>query len=259
MNERSERTVKDSTQGSAADEGGRAPHVLAIGAHAGDLDLTAGAVLAQHVLRGDRATLLHLTLGERGHPRMSVPDYAKQKREEAETFAERIGAGVRFLDHEDGLLPEDDEVKMRVGDLIRELRPDVILTHWSASIHKDHARTHRIVEDARFYGGLKTLEREHPAYWASELYYADNWEDAEGYAPDVFVELGEEAYEIWSQAITGYAYARGETYGFPYVDYYRALTIVRGAPAGFDRAQAFAAPKGSRNLRTKYFGKAAPR
>ncbi|MGW0805039.1 PIG-L deacetylase family protein [Nonomuraea sp. NPDC002799] len=234
-------------------------HVLAIGAHAGDLDLTAGAVLAQHVLAGDRATLLHLTLGERGHPRMSLADYAAQKRAEAETFAAAIGAGVRFLDYEDGLLPEDEEVKLRVGDLIRELRPDVILTHWSASIHKDHARTHRIVEDARFYGGLKTLERELPAYWASELYYADNWEDAAGFTPDVFVELSEEAYELWSQAITGYAYARGETYGFPYVEYYRALTIVRGAPAGFGRAQAFAAPKGSRDLRTKYFGKATPR
>ncbi|MEQ4720112.1 PIG-L family deacetylase [Nonomuraea sp. B19D2] len=234
-------------------------HVLAIGAHAGDLDLTAGAVLAQHVLRGDKATLLHLTLGERGHPRMPVADYARQKREEAEIFAGKIGAGVRFLDYEDGQLPEGEEVKMRVGDLIRELRPDVILTHWSASIHKDHARTHRIVEDARFYGGLKTLERELPACWAGELYYADNWEDAEGFVPDVFVELTEEAYELWSQAITGYAYARGETYGFPYVDYYRALTIVRGAPAGFGRAQAFTAPKGSRDLRTKYFGKATPR
>lgn len=233
-------------------------HVLAIGAHAGDMDLTAGAVLAQHAARGDRATLLHLTLGERGHPRLAVQDYAKQKRQEAETFAHRIGADVRFLDYEDGLLPDDEDVKLRVGDLIRELRPDVILTHWSASIHKDHARTHRIVEDARFYGGLKTLERDLPAHWANELYYADNWEDAEDFTPDVFVDLDDEAYETWSEAITGYAYARGETYGFPYVDYYRALTVVRGAPAGFRRAQAFAAPRGSRDLRVKHFGKAAP-
>ncbi|GAA4221072.1 LmbE family N-acetylglucosaminyl deacetylase [Streptosporangium album] len=230
-------------------------HVLAIGAHAGDMDLTAGAVLAQHVQAGDQATLLHLTLGERGHPRIPVAEYAEQKRDEAEGFAAAIGAGVRFLDYEDGLLPEDEDVKMRVGDLIRELRPDVILTHWSESIHKDHARTHRIVLDARFYGGLRTLERELPAYWAGELYYADNWEDAEGYRPDVSVELTEEAYEVWSRAITGYAFARGETYGFPYVDYYRALTIVRGAPAGVRRAQAFAAPKGSRDLRTRFFGK----
>ncbi len=27
-------------------------HILAIGGHAGDMDLTAGAVLAQHILRG---------------------------------------------------------------------------------------------------------------------------------------------------------------------------------------------------------------
>lgn len=99
-------------------------HLLAIGAHAGDMDLTAGAVLAQHVLEGHRATLLHLTLGERGHPRLPVPEYAKQKRDEAEAFAQAIGAEARFLDYEDGLLPEDEDVKMRVGDLIRELRPD---------------------------------------------------------------------------------------------------------------------------------------
>ncbi|MFD1931009.1 PIG-L deacetylase family protein [Nonomuraea mangrovi] len=232
-------------------EASRAIHVLAIGAHAGDMDLTAGAVLAQHVLEGHRATLLHLTLGERGHPRLPVPEYAKQKHDEAEAFARAIGAEARFLDYEDGLLPDDEDVKMRVGDLIRELRPDVVLTHWSRSIHKDHARTHRIVEDARFYGGLKTLERERPAHWAGQLFYADNWEDAEGYRPDVFFELTDEAYQVWSEAITGYAFARGETYGFPYVDYYRALTTVRGAPAGFRRAQAFAAPVGSRDLRVR--------
>ncbi|WP_327090562.1 PIG-L family deacetylase [Nonomuraea sp. NBC_01738] len=226
-------------------------HVLAIGAHAGDMDLTAGAVLAQHVLAGDTATLLHLTLGERGHPRLPVPDYARQKRAEAEAFAAAIGAGVRFLDYEDGLLPDDEAARFLVGDLIRELKPDTVITHWSRSIHKDHARTHRIVEDARFYGGLKTLERDLPAHWAGQLLYADNWEDADGYHPDVFVELTDEAYELWSAAITGYAFARGETYGFPYVDYYRALTIVRGAPAGFRRAQAFAAPTGSRDLRVR--------
>ncbi|MFE3450404.1 PIG-L deacetylase family protein [Nonomuraea sp. NPDC059194] len=249
MNERSEGTSEHSRLNFTADEGGRG--ILAIGAHAGDMDLTAGAVLAQHVLEGHRATLLHLTLGERGHPRLPVADYAKQKHDEALAFAQAIGAEARFLDYEDGLLPEDEDVKLRVGDLIRELRPDVILTHWSRSIHKDHARTHRIVEDARFYGGLKTLERERLAHWAGQLFYADNWEDAEGYRPDVFVELTDEAYQVWSEAITGYAFARGETYGFPYVDYYRALTVVRGAPAGFGRAQAFAAPVGSRDLRVR--------
>lgn len=234
-------------------------HLLAIGAHAGDLDLTAGAVLAQHVQAGDRATLLHLTPGERGHPTVPPAAYAVQKREEAAAFAEKIGADVRFLDYEDGLLPEDEDVKLRVADQIRELRPDVLLTHWSASIHKDHARTHRIVEDARFYAGLRTLERDLPAHWAAQLYYADNWEDAEGYTPDVFIDLTDDAYQAWSAAMPEYAFARGETYGFPYIDYYRALTIVRGAPAGFGRAQAFAAPQGSRDLRARSFDAPLPK
>jgi N-acetylglucosamine malate deacetylase 1 len=230
-------------------------HVLAIGGHAGDMELTTGAVLAQTVKDGGRATLLHLTLGERGHPRVPVPEYARQKRAEAEEVARSLGAEVRFLDYSDGLLPEDEEVKLRVADEIRAVRPDVLLTHWSASIHKDHEHAHRIVLDARFYAGLKTLERDLPAHWAGTLYFADNWEDAEGFRPDVTFEVSEEAFETWSDAVSRYAFARGETYGFPYVEYYRALTTVRGAPAGFRRAQAFAAPRGALDLRVRSFEK----
>ena len=228
-------------------------HILAIGGHAGDMDLTAGAVLAQHILHGDAATLLHLTPGEKGHPRMSPADYARQKREEAERFAAHIGAGVRFLDYKDGELPVDDEVKYAVCDIIRELRPDVVLTHWHGSIHKDHANTHHIVQDARFYAGLKTIERQLPAFWVSQLYYADNWEDPYDFQPDVFVEIGEEAYEKWVAGMQEYAYARGETSNFPFIEYYKALTVVRGAPAGFRRAQAFSAPRGALHKRLHSF------
>jgi N-acetylglucosamine malate deacetylase 1 len=37
--------------------------VLAVGAHAGDMEIAAGAVLARHKRLGDRIVLLHLTLG----------------------------------------------------------------------------------------------------------------------------------------------------------------------------------------------------
>lgn len=217
-------------------------HILAIGAHAGDMDLTAGAVLTKYVLAGHQATLLHLTLGERGHPRLSAVDYAAQKRQEAEEFARRIGAAVRFLDYEDGLLPADENAAMRVADVIREIRADILVTHWAKSIHKDHANAHVVANDARLYAALPSLERTAAPHRSLGPYYADNWEDAEDFVPQLTIEIPEEAYRIWSEAITVYSFARGETYGFPYVDYYRALTVVRGAPAGFPRGQAFAMP-----------------
>ncbi len=220
-------------------------NILAIGGHAGDMDLTAGAVLAEHVLQGHSVTMLHLTPGEKGHPRLSPAEYGEQKRAEALRFAGHIGAAVRFLDYKDGELPVDDEVKYAVCDVIREVKPNVLITHWKESMHKDHANTHLIVQDARFYAGLKTIERALPAHWAGQLYYADNWEDPYGYHPEVFVRVGEEAYQRWVDGMAEYAYARGETSNFPFIEYYKALTVVRGAPNGFKRAQAFAVAPGA--------------
>jgi 3-deoxy-7-phosphoheptulonate synthase len=42
--------------------------IMAIGAHIGDMELTAGEVLAKHAILGDKITLVHLTAGEKGNP-----------------------------------------------------------------------------------------------------------------------------------------------------------------------------------------------
>jgi len=45
--------------------------ILAVGAHAADMELTAGAILAHQRRLGDRVVILHLTLGEGGNPKMA--------------------------------------------------------------------------------------------------------------------------------------------------------------------------------------------
>lgn len=227
-------------------------HILAISAHAGDMDMTAGAAIAKYTEEGHKATLLHLTPGEKGHPKLTPEDYAKQKIEEAYRFGEVIGADVRFLNYKDAEIPVNEQIKYEVADIIREVKPDIIITHWKNSIHKDHANTHLIVQDAHFYAALKTIERDLPNHFARKLYYAENWEDMEGFDPQVFIDIPEEAFEKWVKAMNEYAFCRGET-GFPYIDYYKALTIVRGAPVYFKRAQAFAVPRGALNKRSQWF------
>ncbi|GIP38511.1 hypothetical protein J31TS4_17910 [Paenibacillus sp. J31TS4] len=228
-------------------------HILAIGAHAGDQELTAGATIAKYTMEGHKATLLHLTPGEKGHPRLTPDEYRKQKIEEAYQSAEILGADVRFLDYKDAELPVTEAIKLEVADIIRELKPDILITHWKNSIHKDHANTHLIVQDARFYAGLKTIERPLPHHYAGQLYYSENWEDMDDFVPEVFIDIPEDAYETWVKSLSVYAFARGETYGFPYIDYYKALTVVRGAPVYFKRAQGFMVPRGGLNKRLAYF------
>ncbi|MBA3338625.1 MAG: PIG-L family deacetylase, partial [Geodermatophilaceae bacterium] len=66
--------------------------ILAIGAHAGDAELTMGPLLAAERARGTRTVILDLTLGERGHPTLSAEQYGVQKRREAGEVAAALGA-----------------------------------------------------------------------------------------------------------------------------------------------------------------------
>src|SRR5512141_3330861 len=56
--------------------------ILAIGAHAGDMELTTGALLIKQHKAGDRIGIIHMTLGEGGNPKMPPTAYGAQKRRE---------------------------------------------------------------------------------------------------------------------------------------------------------------------------------
>lgn len=212
--------------------------ILAIGGHIGDMDLTAGPLLATAALNGDRVILLSCTYGERGHPRMSPQDYKAQKIAEANEFAAGIGAEYRFLDYSDGFLVDSDDAAQQIVDLIRAEKPDVLISHWKNSIHRDHRRASRLAARARFLASLPTDDGR-PMVGVHKLLCADNWEDSEGFAPDAFYEIPEPAFERWRDAIQHEAFARGETYGFRYIDYYCANMLAKGCLAGVQRACGF--------------------
>ncbi len=212
---------------------------LAVGAHAGDMELTAGMLLAKQRRLGDRVVLLHLTLGEGGNPRLSPEAYGAQKRREAEEAAAALGAEVLFGPWKDGELPTTDEAKRWVADAIRRVRPTHVVTHWRESIHKDHAAAHRLVADAVLLASLAGVRTEHPPHrGVRAVWYAENWEDAAGFAPYVYVDVTEGA-DAWQAAVTKYEFVRGGISSFRYLDYYTALATMRGAEARKGKAEAF--------------------
>ena len=83
--------------------------VLSIGAHAGDAEITTGALLARHQRLGDRVVMLHLTLGEGGNPKLSPAAYGEQKKREALAAAKALGAEVLFGPWKDGELRDTEE------------------------------------------------------------------------------------------------------------------------------------------------------
>ncbi|WP_374020381.1 PIG-L family deacetylase [Paenibacillus thiaminolyticus] len=223
--------------------------ILAIGGHVGDMELTAGGVLASHSLKGDRIVTLALTAGERGVPAgRDMAEYREQKVNEAKAFAEMLGGEAIVFDTPDGELQDNEENRLKVCDVIREVRPNIIITHFKNSMHKDHMTTHRIVNDARFFAGLPSFQRELPAFFASKLYYAENWEDAVDYKPYVYVDFSQEAYDLWVKAVSLHWFVTGST-SFPYLEYYKHLARVRGIEARKEYAETFMIPEESMRLR----------
>lgn len=223
--------------------------ILAIGAHAGDMELTTGAVLAGAQARGDRVVLLHLTLGEGGNPARSPAAYGEQKRREALAVGAALGAEVRFGAYRDGALPNDEATRRYVADVIRDVRPTHVFTHWKDGMHKDHVAASAVVRDAVLLASLPGVVTDHPAWrGVRAVWYADNWEDALGFTPFVYVAVGD-SFDTWRTAVAQYEFVRGEISSFPYLDYYSALATVRGAVAGKGRAVAFAIePFGQRRV-----------
>jgi N-acetylglucosamine malate deacetylase 1 len=216
--------------------------IMAIGGHIGDMELTCGGVLATRSIEGDKIVTVALTAGEKGNPPgMGIDEYRRQKLREAEVFAEMLGGQAVVFSYPDGELPVDDEVSFALADLIREHKPNVLITHWKNSIHKDHEATHRIVGQAQFYAGVPGFDRRLPAHFAAGPYFAENWEDPEGFSPSVYVRVSDEGFALWRRAIELHWFTVHST-SFEYREYYTHLMSVRGIEARTRYAQAFDLP-----------------
>ena len=232
--------------------------ILAVGAHAGDMEISCGAVLAKHAKLGDRVVLLHLTLGEGGNPKMSAKEYGAQKKKEAEEVAKILGAETIFGPYKDGELPNDETARRYVANIIRKVKPTIIITHWTNSIHPDHANAHAITVDAVLLASLPSVNTttsydstEYPAWrGVRNILYTENWEDPEGFQPYIYVDVTD-AFETWEKAVVKYEFIGGKISAFPYLNYYKSLASVRGAESGFRYATAFDIDKFEKKIRWK--------
>ncbi|MEM9039179.1 MAG: PIG-L deacetylase family protein [Actinomycetota bacterium] len=120
---------------------------LAIGAHPDDVEFGCGGLLAKWAAAGCVVHHLVCTDGSKGtwNPDADIAALIVRRQDEQREAARRLApatAGeVRFLDHIDGELRSDLEERAQVAQVIRELRPEVVLGHdpWKRyRLHPDH-------------------------------------------------------------------------------------------------------------------------
>ncbi|MEM7097479.1 MAG: PIG-L family deacetylase [Pseudomonadota bacterium] len=136
--------------------------LLTIMAHPDDAEFAAGGLLSLWHKAGGDIHIMCLTDGSAGHHYLSRRELAKRRAQEAKNAAAIIGASVTIASGIDGALTASLEVRAEVIRKIREIGPDLIVTHRSCDYHPDHRATAQLVQDACFLLQVPAVEPETP-------------------------------------------------------------------------------------------------
>lgn len=147
-------------------------NILAIGAHPDDLELTCSGTLALYAQRGHRVTMVATTIAELGNFELGKAQCTIVRQREAAEAATVIGAEYIGLKVEDNQVNPYDVTQQRLFvDLVRRVKPDVILCHHPDDYHTDHRNVPELVIYTAPLVGLAEWPTEHPAWEGSPAVY----------------------------------------------------------------------------------------
>jgi len=124
--------------------------VLAVHAHPDDVEILAAGTVALLAAAGHRVVIISMTPGDCGSRDRPPDEIAAIRRREAANAAARIGAEYRCAEFRDLAIFNDDASRRRVTELLRQVRPDVVLTASPVDYMCDHETTSLLVRDACF-------------------------------------------------------------------------------------------------------------
>lgn len=164
--------------------------VLAVGAHPDDLEILCGGTLARYVAEGHEVVMCHATRGDRGSFVHTSEEIAAIRGAEARRAAEICGAEYTTLGFRDGEAnAADRDHQVAVIDLVREARPDLIITHSPGDYMGDHNEVSKLVFECSFYATLPLYETGRPHHSAvTPIYYMETVMGV-GFLPVEYVDV----------------------------------------------------------------------
>jgi N-acetylglucosamine malate deacetylase 1 len=170
--------------------------LLAIAAHPDDVELTCGGTLLKMAERGYKTGILDLTMGEmgtRGTPETRAKEAAAAAKLLQVTWRGHLGVP-------DSDVQASRQDKLKLAEVIRELRPrTVILPYWEAR-HPDHYHAAALGYEGCFLAGLKQLPIAGEAYRPFKILYSTPYA---GVRPTFVVDISEQ-YETRGKAILAF-------------------------------------------------------
>jgi len=147
--------------------------VLAIAAHRDDVEQTCGGTLLRMRAQGLRTAILDLTRGEAG-----TRGTAAQREAEAAEAAQILGVTSReALDIPDGCVENTYENRVKIVQVLRRIRPRVVILPYWAGRHPDHYTTSTLGYEACFLSGLAKLDTGTAPHRPFKIVYASLYAD----------------------------------------------------------------------------------
>lgn len=152
--------------------------ILSIHAHPDDAEILAGGTLSLLSARGHKITIVTMTPGDCGSNELPADEIATVRRKEAEHAAELVGADYFCAEFHDFVIFSEDSSRRQVVEILRKMRPDLILTAAPVDYMADHEVTSALVRDACFGAPIRNystgaLQPAPPLAGIPHLYFMD--------------------------------------------------------------------------------------
>jgi LmbE family N-acetylglucosaminyl deacetylase len=148
--------------------------VLGIFAHPDDAEIVAAGTLSLLKKAGWYVHIATMTPGDKGSAELSREEISRIRKAEAAASAKLLDGEYHCLGFDDAYILYDRESINRVVTLIREVKPDLVITASPNDYMVDHEMTSKIVQTACFCAGIKNMDAGGEPFWSvPHLYYAD--------------------------------------------------------------------------------------
>jgi LmbE family N-acetylglucosaminyl deacetylase len=163
--------------------------VLAVGAHPDDLEILCAGTLLRYREQGHDVTVAIATNGNQGHFQIMPAELGEVRRKEAQSSAAILGAEFLWLDYNDQFLYHTNESRLRFIELVRQVRPDVVITHAPDDYAMDHRTVSELLFAATFMASVPHIETaSHYTDKVPPLYYMDSL-GGSGFIPTEYVDI----------------------------------------------------------------------
>ncbi|MDF2671551.1 MAG: GlcNAc-PI de-N-acetylase [Paenibacillus sp.] len=217
-------------------------NVLAVGAHPDDIEISCAGTLTKLVKSGHSVTLCHVSTGDKGHYEIPPEQLIGIRAVEAQEAAAVIGVPVISLGLKDGeIYSEQEETRLLFVELIRKVKPDIVITHADNDYMPDHNAVSKLVFDSTFLASLPAIITESPTIKrVPALFYMDNLSGMD-FQPTLYVDVSEQfetKLEMLSKHQSQLVWLK-EHDGVDILDFVHTLGKMRGIQAGCKYAEGF--------------------